>query len=85
MTERDFEREAELAYQDAALDSGEESHALTWPDGCDANCHSCQRRLAARCDDGHEWPADYSSGDTCWCGELYLIRLNDGRMKVTTR
>ena len=80
----DHEREAELAYQDAMLDSGEEAHALMWPDGCDAGCASCQRRLANRCENGgHEWPPDYTSGDTCWCGEWYLSRLTDGRMKVT--
>lgn len=84
MRERDdLERGAELAYQDAQMDSAEEAHALTWPDGCDAGCRACESRLAYRCDDGHEWPADYASGDTCWCGGLYLTQLPDGRMKVT--
>lgn len=76
-------RRAELAYQDAQMDSAEEAHAFEWPNGCDANCRSCQRRLERRCDDGHEWPDDYTSGDSCWCGALYLTRLSDGRMKVT--
>ncbi len=41
------------------------------------------RRDAERCDDGHEWPQDYTSGDTCWCGAFYLTTLADGRMKLT--
>lgn len=80
---RDDERAAELAYQDAVMEGAEEAHALEWPNGCDAWCQSCERRMIARCDDGHEWPADYTSGDTCWCGAFYLTQLSDGRMKLT--
>lgn len=79
----DRERDAELAYQDVVLDSEDEAHAFEWPDGCDANCRRCQSRLELRCADGHEWPPEYTSGDTCWCGAFYLTQLPDGRMKVT--
>lgn len=48
-----------------------EQHAKNHPDGCPDWCKDCQARLT--CKDGrHEWPPDYSDGDTCFCGALYL-------------
>lgn len=47
-------------------------HAETHPDGCSDWCADCAERLT--CKDGrHEWPNDYSDGDTCYCGAFYLI------------
>ncbi len=37
-------------------------------------------RFAPRCEDGHRWPDDYDSGDTCYCGAWYLITRDGVRI-----
>lgn len=38
------------------------------------------------CDGGkHYWPPDYSAGDTCQCGSLYLLRIPSGGICVEER
>lgn len=50
----------------------DEAHAQQHPDGCPDWCARCQLRLM--CKDGrHEWPRDFSDGDTCFCGAFYLV------------
>ena len=46
-------------------------HAELHPDGCSDWCDDCEARLT--CTNGrHEWPRNYSDGDTCFCGALTL-------------
>jgi len=43
-----------------------------------------EARLNPHCDgDEHFWPFDYSSGDTCFCGDYYLQNNHRGRVCVT--
>ncbi len=48
------------------------NHIEQHPDGCPDWCADCADRLT--CKGGrHEWPRDFSDGDTCFCGGFYLI------------
>lgn len=49
----------------------DERHAEEHPDGCPDWCERCRERLECR-NGRHEWPRDFSDGDTCFCGEFYL-------------
>ncbi len=30
----------------------------------------------------HRWPSDYQEGDTCNCGEFYVIQSNSGGLMI---
>lgn len=58
-------------------------HGFVWPPAvAEAAGVSARRRRAPPgrgCQgDRHEWPEDYSDGDTCACGALYLFVHGDG-------
>ncbi len=59
-----------------------EDHRHAYLDGCPDWCEACRERLM--CKDGrHEWPRDYSDGDTCYCGAFYLtVNDVDGRPRI---
>jgi hypothetical protein len=49
-----------------------ERHAKEYPDGCPDWCDACAERLKCK-GDRHDWPRDFSDGDTCYCGAFYLV------------
>jgi hypothetical protein len=60
-------------------------HIKDHPDGCADWCHDCEERLRCK-NERHEWPRDYSDGDTCFCGQYYLFVNNvDGRPYIIER
>jgi hypothetical protein len=79
-----YEHEKELAdaYDQAVIDSAFEAHAAAYPEGC--GCPTCDQRLADRCAaaSGHIWPEAFDYGDTCYCGALYLLKDEHGRVSV---
>jgi hypothetical protein len=50
-------------------------------DGWDADCTCGSLPVCAG--QSHQWPADYSDGDTCMCGVFYLDTRKDGVVVVT--
>lgn len=56
----------------AVINDRAEHHARLFPDGCSEWCEACKARLMCKAS-RHEWPRDYSDGDTCYCGMVYLI------------